>query len=670
VNDQFRLAIDTIPGLVWSSLPDGYVDFLNDRWCRYTGMQMEEAAGWGWQVAVYPQDLPGLLDTWRAVLSSGEPGEAVARLRRFDGEIRWFLFRAMPLHDESGAVVKWYGETTDIEDRKRAEALLAGEKRLLEMIAKGDALHTILDALCRLVNDNAYGCHCAIMLVDQTGTRLKHGAAPSIPLSYNEGVHGSPVDPSHGPSPMAAFLTEQVIVSDIASDARWNDSGWRELALANGLRACWSTPVLSLEGEVLGTLSLYADEAGRPTTQQYNLIEQCCHIASIAIERAQSEETLRRSEANLTRAQRLSATGSFAYNAASGQLTLSEETLRICEFDRGSVVTPEAMRDRIHPDDVGLFRNMLADTTCSDFRFNCRLRLPDGRIKHLQVAASTLHDNAFQVVEWVGAVRDITEQRVSEDTLHQVRAELAHVSRAASLGALTASIAHEINQPLSGIVTNASTCVRLLADDHPNIEGARETARRTIRDANRAADVIARLRALFRKKSVTVESLDLNQAIREVIALLRRELEASRVSVRTELSVKLRPIGGDRVQLQQVVLNLILNAVDAMSSVQDRPRRLLVKTAPDDADHIRVIVEDSGVGLDPEHAGRIFEAFHTSKSEGMGMGLSISRSIVESHRGRLWAESSGSGATFMFTLPTSNAVASSDPENSRVTEPV
>jgi PAS domain S-box-containing protein len=525
VNDQFRLAIDKIPGLVWSSLPDGYVDFLNQRWCDYTGLSMEDAIGWGWQVAVCAEDLPGLVDTWIVVLASGEPGEAVARLRRFDGTLRWFLFRAMPVRDETGAVVKWYGETTDIEEQKRAEALLAGEKRLLEMIAKGEDLHPTLDALCRLVDDNADGGHCAILLRDRTGRRVQHGAAPTLPSEGN---------------------AEQVIVDDIAAGARGSDSEWDDLALAHGWRAYWTRPIVSLEGKVLGTFGLYSEKPGRPSPQQCSLIEQCCHIATIAIE-------------------------------------------------------------RVH----------------------------------------------------------------SEDALHQVRAELAHVSRAASLGALTASIAHEINQPLSGIVTNASTCVRLLDRDPPNIEGARETARRTIRDANRAADVIARLRALFRKKSVTAESFDVNHAVREVVALLRRDIESSRVSLRTELSAKLRPIAGDRVQIQQVVVNLVLNALDALSTSSDGVRRLLIKTEPDDGDEVRIVVEDSGVGLDPADAERIFDPFYTTKHDGMGMGLSISRSIVESHRGRIWAEANReSGATFAFTVPTTAAVTAADPDVSRVTADV
>jgi C4-dicarboxylate-specific signal transduction histidine kinase len=226
------------------------------------------------------------------------------------------------------------------------------------------------------------------------------------------------------------------------------------------------------------------------------------------------------------------------------------------------------------------------------------------------------------------------------------------VARVTTLGALTASIAHEVNQPLAGIITNASTCLRMLAADPPNVDGARETARRAIRDGNRAADVIARLRALFGKKGTATESVDLNEATREVLALSSSELQRDRVIVRMELGDDLPCVSGDRVQLQQVVLNLLLNASEAMSEVEDRPRQLVIRTDPDDGGGVRLTVQDVGVGFDPSNLQRLFDAFYTTKSGGMGIGLSVSRSIIESHHGRLWAApNDGLGATFSFSLP-------------------
>ena len=270
--DQLRMMIDKIPTLAWSCRLDGATEFLNQRWLDYTGLSLEEALGWGWKVPVHPEDLGKLMDTWRGLLASGEPGEEEARLRRFDGEYRWFLFRAVPVRDERERIVRWYGTNTDIEDLKRIEALLAGENRLLEMMASGCSLAKILDALCRLIEDTASGSLCGIVLVDPSGNRLQHGAAPSLPVSYNEAIHGRPVDLYSGPCAMAAYLKQQVIAADVASDARWDACEWRALALAHGLRACWSTPVLSTDGQVLGTFALYSREPGSPTAQHQHLI--------------------------------------------------------------------------------------------------------------------------------------------------------------------------------------------------------------------------------------------------------------------------------------------------------------------------------------------------------------------------------------------------------------
>jgi signal transduction histidine kinase len=324
---------------------------------------------------------------------------------------------------------------------------------------------------------------------------------------------------------MASYLNEQVIAADLTTDTRWPE--FRPMALAHGFRSCWSTPISSATGKVLGTFALHWSEPRTPSSLHQGLIEQLRHIARIAIER-----------------------------------------------------------------------------------------------------------------------------RLSEETLSKVQSELAHVSRVQSLGVLTASIAHELNQPLSGIITNASTCLRMLAADSPNIDGACETARRTIRDANRASDVITRLRALFGKKNAAPALVNLNEAAREVIALLLRDLQRGRVTLRTEFADNLPPVIGDRVQLQQVILNLVRNASDAMNTVNDRPRELTVRSERGEDDCVRVIVKDTGVGFGHEAADRLFQAFYTTKNDGMGIGLSLSRSIIEAHRGRLWATvNDGPGATFSFSIP-------------------
>jgi C4-dicarboxylate-specific signal transduction histidine kinase len=256
-------------------------------------------------------------------------------------------------------------------------------------------------------------------------------------------------------------------------------------------------------------------------------------------------------------------------------------------------------------------------------------------------------------LEYIAAVQDVTASRVSDEALARASSELEKVSRVMSLGALTASIAHEVNQPLSGIVTNAGTCLRMLDAEPPNIEGARETARRTMRDGHRASDVIKRLRALFSKGELALEPLDLNEVTREVIALSSSDLQRNGVALRTELADDIPTITGDRIQLQQVILNLLRNAADALADVHERPRQMRIRTERHEGESVRVSVRDVGVGLDPQSMHKVLDAFYTTKSDGMGIGLSVSRSIVERHNGRLWAEpNDGPGATFSFSIPT------------------
>jgi len=251
--------------------------------------------------------------------------------------------------------------------------------------------------------------------------------------------------------------------------------------------------------------------------------------------------------------------------------------------------------------------------------------------------------------------RDLTETKRLQDEqrrYHAMQLELAHANRIATLGLLSASIAHELNQPLTGIITNCGTCLRMLTGDPLNLEGAQEAVRRTIRDGHRASDVVARLRALFNKKEPVSELVDLNEATREVIALSLGDIQKGRASVRTEFADDLQLVTADRVQLQQVVLNLLRNALDAMSTVDHRPRDLLIRTERDEGDSVRLSVKDAGVGFDPRAVDKLFEAFYSTKSDGMGVGLSVSRSIIENHQGRLWAVlNDGPGATFAFSVP-------------------
>jgi signal transduction histidine kinase len=366
-----------------------------------------------------------------------------------------------------------------------------------------------------------------------------------------------------------------------------------------------------------------------------------------------SEEELRRSEAFLAEGQRLSSTGSFSWKVMTDEITWSEQLYRIFEFDHGTQVTFELIDTRIHPEDVPLLHDTIerARGAGTDFEDEYRLQMPDQSMKYVHVVAHGTRDEDGRL-EYIGAVQDVTARRLSEQALGEAQSELARVARVTALSTLTASIAHEVNQPLSGIITNASTCLRMLAADPPDLEGARETARRTMRDGNRATDVIARVRALFTKKESAIEAVDLNEVTREVMALSMSDLQRNRVALQSELAEDLPPVNGDRIQLQQVVLNLLRNASDAMVDVADRPRQLLIRTVREDDDLVRVSVRDAGVGVDPENMNKLLGAFYTTKDDGMGIGLSVSRSIIERHHGRLWAEpNDGPGATFSFSIP-------------------
>jgi hypothetical protein len=307
----------------------------------------------------------------------------------------------------------------------------------------------------------------------------------------------------------------------------------------------------------------------------------------------------------------------------------------------------------VHPDDLNVlaaaWRRILESEAPGEAV--ARLRRHDGRYRWFLFRTNPLRDESGTIVKWYGVNTDIEDRKQAEEALRELQATMSRAVEVATIGELAASIAHEVNQPLSGIITNAGTCLRMLAADPPNIDGARETAKRAIRDGNRASEVVVRLRALFAKEDFTLESVDLNEAAREVVALSLRHLQKNGVVLRSDLADDLPLITGDRVQLQQVILNLLRNASDAMSDVHDRPRQLVVRTARDGA-NVRLIVQDAGVGLDPEHVGKLFKPFHTTKADGMGVGLSISRSIIARHQGRLWAEpNDGPGATFAFAIP-------------------
>jgi PAS domain S-box-containing protein len=1003
---KLKKIINTIPTAAWSARPDGYCDFINQSWLDYAGLSAEQGLGWGWGAAIHPDDLNWLVEYWQTCLASGTPVETEARMRRFDGVYRWFLFRANPLRDEAGNIIKWYGTNTDIDDRKRAEEKLrTSETNLREILdgipglvaaispagvpevmnrpfleffgktaeemkdwrtanvihpddlpraiaeftrslatgtpqdlelryrradgvyrwfharidpardadgritgwyslitdiddrkraqeklrqeerqlkdseaRKAAILDSALDCIVTIdhegritefnpaaertfgyASDEVLGKYMADVIIPPS-LREKHGKGFARYLATGDArvlgrriemtavrADGSefPVElsitrtPLDGPPSFTGFLrditeykrNESALRAAHAqvtrSEERWRSVfensaigvaltdlngrflaanpvyeqmlGYTEEELQNltflditqedDLEASRSLTEDLLSGRVqqfriekqyrrkdgslvwarnnvsvvpgtelvprfLMALSediterkraeekLRASEsnlrqaldsipgwvatfspAGRAAFFNQRILEYfgktpeemnawatndvvhpddlprimaefthsfatgtpfdselryrradgiyrwfqarilpardleggiACWYALVTDidDRKRAEENLGRSEALLAEVQAVSLTGGFSWHADTDDVTFSEEAYRIFEFEKDVPVTLQQIASRVHPEDIPMLsERMAAARGDGNQDYEIRLRMPDGSLKYLHTMSHGVRDPQGRL-EYIGAVQDITRRRLSEEALNKARSALAHVARATTLGVLTASIAHEVNQPLSGIITNASTCLRMLAADPPQVEGARETARRTIRDGNRASEVVTRLRALYSRKDAATDSVNLNEAAAEVIALSSAELQKNRVVLRSEFADDIPPVKGDRVQLQQVILNLLRNGSDAMSAIEDHPRLLLIRTERDEQDCVRLTVQDTGVGFDPHTADRLFDSFYTTKNDGMGIGLSVSRSIIEGHHGRLWATlNDGPGAAFSFSIP-------------------
>ncbi len=602
--------INSIPAMVWSTRPDGSADFFNANYLAYMGLPQEKVMGRGWTQAVHPDDMENLARVWQAIRATGNSGGTEARLRRFDGEYRWFLMRAEPMRDESGTVVKWYGLNTDIEDRKRAEeALRASETNLRERIDSIPGLVCTMNAVGKLEQFN----RPLLQFFGKSPAELKGWATI-------DAVH-----PDDLPRVLGAF--NKAIETGVPYDVEHRCRRFDGVYIWFQVRAL---PVRDASGAVTGWYVLLTD------------IE----------DRKQVEEQLLRSEEFLREGQSLARIGNYSWLIETDEIKWSEHLYQIFEFDPAQGITLKKIEARVHPDDLHLVLEIAqsARRGVRDFEYEHRLLMPNQSVKYLRVLGHAGHDKQGRL-EYLGAVQDVTQHHMADADLARARTELANVSRITSLGVLTAAIAHEVNQPLSGIVTNASTCLRMLASDPPNLEGARETARRAIRDGNRASEVITRLRTLFTRKE-NYESVSLNDATREVLALSMNEIQRGQVVVRLELAEGLPLVRGNRVQIQQVMLNLLRNAVEAMNTLNDRQRELIIRTSREVDQAVRLSVVDVGLGLDREVADRLFQPFFTTKADGMGIGLSISRSIVEAHQGRLWATpNDGFGATFCFSLP-------------------
>ena len=368
-------------------------------------------------------------------------------------------------------------------------------------------------------------------------------------------------------------------------------------------------------------------------------------------EQKRAENALRRSEAFLAEGQRLGQLGSYAWRVATDEITWSDELYRIFGFEIGVPLTLELIRSRVHPEDHPLYEKMLeqAQKGGKDFEWQYRLLMPDNSIRYLHAVAHATRDQGQ--LEYIASIQDVTERRRSQEALDKARSELAHVARVMSLGTLTASITHEIRQPLAAAVTNAATCSGWLSRDEPDLAEAREATSRLTKDLARASEIISRISSLFKKSVPKRELVDVNEVVEEMVAMLRGEARAHSISLQSNLASDLPRIMADRVQLQQVLMNLMLNGIDAMKGL-GTPGKITITSARDEQGQVLISVADTGVGVGPGQTEEIFTPFFTSKAQGTGMGLTVSRSIIESHGGRIWAiKHAGHGATFQFTLP-------------------
>jgi hypothetical protein len=616
LRDDLRLVVDTIPQQIWSGPADGTLDYCNERWRSETGLSLKEIQGEGWQRMLHPEDRQRVLNAWRESVAHGSAYEQEERHRCADGTYRWFLSRGLPLRDAEGGILRWYGTNTDIDDWKRAEADLRKsrsdlERALEEIKGLQEQLGTVIDTIPAMVwsaRPDGY--------IDFANQRwLEYFGYPFERIkghAWFDKIH-----PLERASTIAKFRAGLLAGKPFEFEAR--------LMRADGEYRWFLTRAVPLRDEAGNITKWYGtknDIDDRKRAEDQLLVQK--EILQKIFEQIPAM---------------------IAFIGKNGRIELANP-----EWERTLGWTMEEVQSQNidlfaetcpDPEYREMVRNFLSSTNGQWTDLTIRVR--DGRMVDLTVAILHLSDGTSIVI-----AQDITERRRTEAALQDARARLTHITRFVALG----EVAHEVNQPLAAIVTNASFCLRSLATASPSLDSVREAITEIVNDGTRASAIISRIRGLLQKGAPERIELDVNQIIREVITLLRGELTRNRVPVRAELADELPLVSGDPVQLQQVLINLVMNGVDAMRSLTSRPRELDIRSFKNH-DEVFVQVQDSGVGLDPQQAERIFQPFFTTKAEGTGLGLAISRSIIESHGGRIWAEPSSKGALFQFTLPVS-----------------
>ncbi len=620
---NLNLIINSLPVLVWSARPDGSADFINHSWREYAGEPADKILEWGFLDLYHPDDVAGMVEIWKRDLAHSDQTSLKGRIRGADGQYRWFYFAGRKLTDANG-VVRWFGCNVDIEDLQRAEdALRASESALRENERR---LQHIINAVPGLVwSASADGA--VTFLSQQYLDYIGQSAAPALAGGWMDALH-----PEDAEGLLGAW-------SQALAEGRPNEHEAR-LRRADGSYR-W----------MLFRASPSYDDAGQ-LTEWFGV--------NIDVEdRKGARDALRASEAALRESERqlqqiVSSIPGLTWKAdAQGNVTFWSKGF----LDYGGATIEDILgygfMNYLHPDDhdrvMEVWNGILRSGTQGESEV--RIRRADGQYRWFLWRASPFFDDAGNVTQWFGINVDIENRKRAEENLRQSQNELAHATRMTTMGELAVSIAHEVNQPLMAVVTNAGACLRWLNGAPPDLAMARQAAERIVRDGHRAGDIITSLRNLARKSAPRLDRVCLDQVIPVVLDLLQGEFRRHGVVAKAELGDFSITIRGDSTQLQQVVLNLVMNAVEAMASAAASARRLTVSAEIHDGDAL-VTVADTGPGLGTEDPDRLFEAFFSTKTEGIGMGLSICRSIIEAHGGRIWASNNGArGGVFSFTLP-------------------
>jgi len=605
--------------MLWVTGPDGEVTRVNQRTLDFTGARsVEDLLNLGWEKFLHPEDFPKTASAFFHAIQTGESYENLQRVRRVDGEYRWHHVRAEPLRDREGRIIEWYGLSVDIHEGKKIEQRLRRSEAYLSEAQRLTHTATV-----------AYNA-TEILYLSEEAFRL-FGFDPLQGLPSREAVwrriHPDDVD------------TVNEKIDQALHESRSFQNEFR-LKLPDGI-------VKHVDADILPVFSATGE-----------LVEIIATAVDVT-ERKRAEDALRRGQAWLSQAQRLSRTGTWVLNGASRRfLYWSDESYRIWGFDPlKGLPSRDDMWGRIHPDDREAVWEEVQDAIREQREVfqEFRILLPDGAVKYLE--SNTYHEFSplGELIEVICTNVDVTERKRAQDErerLRQLEADLAHINRVSMMGELAASLSHEILHPIATARNNARAGMRFLEMSPPNLNEVREALGCVVRDADRAKDIVGRIRSQIKRAPPRKERFELHEAINEVIVMVRSAIAKDAISVSTRLMDGLVPVQGDRVQLQQVLVNLILNAVEAMSSVEEGTRELSIRTEQNQPGGILVAVHDSGPGIDLVNFDRVFEPFYTTKTSGVGMGLSICQTIINGHGGRLWMSANEPrGTVFQFTLP-------------------